>query len=370
MNLIYTTCFLDISGVTKINYDILCRIKSSCNIHICVTERDDHLASSWDSRFVEMFGGCLKLWKMDSSIRYRYFVDYVREHRIKMVFNTHSLWLYKHAARLKRDCQELKIVDALHVLEPCRLCGGAPDISANRFVHPYLDKTILISDDLRRYLIRNYKVDAAKYVIVKNGIETARFMGRKVRNRMLREELGVSEGCMLVGFIGRFTEQKRPLLFLDVICRILAQRDDVRFYMVGDGPMAPEIKRRIARLKIAASVTLLPPRDDIPDVLDSTDLLVLTSLYEGAPLTILEALACGVPVVASDVGAISEYTRGGCDLVATDPRRSEAERLAKAVLDRLAHKNPPLFDAAYYDMSRVAVEYLTVFNSVFTASGE
>jgi len=366
MNLIYATCFLDISGVTKINFDILRRIKSDCNIHVCVTERDDHLDSTWNLRFAETFGGCLKLWKLEASSRYRNFVDYVRDHRIELVFNVHSLWLYKNAARLKRDCPELKIVDALHVLEPCRLRGGAPDISANRFVHPYMDKTILISDDLRRYLIRNYKVDAAKYVIVKNGIETARFMERKVGNRILREELGVPEGCRLVGFIGRFTEQKRPLLFLEVICRILLQRDDVRFYMLGDGPLLPELKRRIASLKVTASVTLLPPRDDIPDVLDSTDLLVLTSLYEGAPLTILEALACGVPVVASDVGAIREYASAGCNLVAADPRRGEADRLVEAMLGCFAQKDAPKFDATYFDMSRVAAEYLEVFRSVFS----
>lgn len=364
MNLIYTTCFLDISGVSKINFDILSRIKSDCTIHICVTAPDDRLVSSWESRFNEMFGGCFKLWKLDKAIRYRSFVDYLKEHRINLVFNTHSLWLYKHAARLKRDCQGLKIVDALHVLEPCRLRGGSPDMSANRFVHPFLDKTILISNDLVQYLTRYYKVDTAKFVVIKNGIVTKRFTGRPVKSGALREELGVPQGHKLVGFIGRFTQQKRPLLFLEVVCKVLAQRDDVRFYMVGDGPLASQVERQIVRLKIVDSVRLLSPRDNIPDLLDSTDLLLLTSLYEGAPLTILEALACGVPVVSSDVGAIREYADVGCDLVATEPPRGEADRLAEAVLGRLTQKDRPQFDATYFDISRVAREYLAVFRGV------
>ena len=201
-----------------------------------------------------------------------------------------------------------------------------------------MDKTILISNDLRRYLTQNYRVDAGKFVIVRNGIETARFKGIGERGGVLREELGVPAGCKLVGFIGRFTEQKRPLLFLEVIRRVLEQRDDIRFYLVGEGPLAPKLERQIARLGIAGMVSLLPPRDDIPAVLDSTDLLVLTSLYEGAPLTVLEALASHVPVVASDVGAIREYASAGCDLVACKPHRDEAERLAGAVLERLAQR--------------------------------
>ncbi|HEX9079917.1 MAG TPA: glycosyltransferase, partial [Desulfuromonadaceae bacterium] len=88
---------------------------------------------------------------------------------------------------------------------------------------------------------------------------------------------------------------------------------------------------------------------------------------EGAPVIILEALASGVPVVASDVGAIREYASTGCDLVATEPRRSEAERLAGAVQSRLVRGGIPQFDAAYFNMSRVAAEYFAVFRSVCSA---
>lgn len=364
MNIIYTTCFLDISGVTKINFDILCRLKSDCRIHVCVTARDDHLVSTWDSLFVETFDNCFKLWQLDASARYQCFIDYVRVHQIDLVFATHSLWLYEHAACLKRDCPGLKIVDALHVLEPCRLRGGSPDISANRFVHPFLDKTILISGDLLQYLIRNYAVDSAKFVIVRNGIEISKFKRAEIKNLALREELGTPENCKLVGFIGRFTEQKRPLLFLKVVKLVLEQRDDVRFYLIGDGPLASKLVRRTVRLGITDNVTFLSPRHDIPVVFDSTDLLVLTSLYEGAPLTILEALASGVPVVASDVGAIREYASVGCDLVATAPRRNEPERFAESVLGLLAQECSPQLDSAYFDIYRVAAEYLEVFHTV------
>lgn len=365
MNLIYTTCFLDISGVTKINFDILSKIKSNSKIHVCVTARDDHLVSTWDIQFLKTFDCCFKLWQLNASDRYRYFVDYVKRHRIDLVFNTHSLWLYEHAACLKRDCPGLKIVDSLHVLEPCRLRGGFPDISANRFIHPYMDKTILISEDLRHYLIMNYTVDPAKLVIVKNGINTSNFMKKGgEKNLTLREELCVPGHCKLVGFIGRFTEQKRPFLFLEVARYVLKRRSDTRFYLVGDGPLASELERRVTRLGVGDSIALLPPRNDIPGVLNSTDLLVLTSLYEGAPLTVMEALASGVPVVASDVGAIREYVRLGCDLIATAPWGTEVVNFGDAVLGRLAQGSPPQFDSAYFDISRVVKEYLEVFCAV------
>ena len=119
MNLLYTTCCLDISGVTKINFDILSRIKSDCRIHVCVTARDDHFANTWDSRFAETFDDCFKLWKLDVSARYPYFVDYVRQHRIDLVLNTHSLWLYEHASATQtrlpgaQDCGHSARIGAL-----------------------------------------------------------------------------------------------------------------------------------------------------------------------------------------------------------------------------------------------------------------
>ena len=327
LKLLYATCFLDVSGVTQINFEILAALADRWEIHPCVTERDHQLPANCDERFATRFREPLKLWRIPPSDRYATFLHYLKRHEIDLIYVTHSLWLYQHAARLKCDLPSLRIVDSLHVLEPYCFRGGYPDISGNRFVHRYIDRSILISQHLRQYLLRNYPVDPRKLVVIHNGIDEGRFKSNDAERKRIRNELGAAAGDKLVGFIGRLTLQKRPLLVVDT-ARWLCRRDPgLSVYLVGDGPLRPKVQERIARYGLSERIHLLGTRDDVPALLAASDLLLLPSAYEGAPLTILEALAVGVPVVASDVGAVREYVDERCCLVPLG-RGGSAEREA------------------------------------------
>jgi glycosyltransferase involved in cell wall biosynthesis len=363
MNILYTTCFLDVSGVTKINLDILKGISGEFTIHVCETESDERIASSWVSHFAKEFGEPFNLWEIPAASRYTSFVEQLKRNRIDIVYITHSLWVYEHAARLKRDMPEIRIVDSLHVLEPYCFRGGYPDISANTFVHPYIDRSIVISDHLLSYIKGNYAVDSGKYVVIRNGIDTTLFKRDKSVEGVFRREIGIPLDIPLIGFIGRFAEQKRPMLFLEVAKVVLSRVDTAYFYMLGSGELVEKAKRVAARLGIADRVIFLPPRDDIHIVLNSTDLLLVTSSYEGAPLTILEALATGVPVVSSDVGAIGEYIGTDC-LIALSGRKREADLFAKAIVSQLKCSNPPEFDRERYSISTLVDQYKSVFQNV------
>jgi glycosyltransferase involved in cell wall biosynthesis len=139
--------------------------------------------------------------------------------------------------------------------------------------------------------------------------------------------------------------------------------------MVGEGKLASHVAEYAKRLGLADKVAILKPREDIPHILESTDVFVLTSSYEGAPLTILEALASGVPVVSSEVGAIREYVGNGCALIPSSSRAVEVERFAGAVIEILRESARPQFDADYFDMSRVVKEYYNVFLDVCSTDG-
>lgn len=354
MNILYTTCFLDVSGVTRINLDILIGISDRYRVHVCETVSDEKISSKLERQFNERFGAPLQLWRITASEQYERFVQYLRDNDIALVYNTHSLWVYEHAARLKRDLPRLGIVDSLHVLEPYCFRGGYPDISANRFVHPYIDKSIVISDHLLSYIRGNYAVDPGKFVVIKNGVDIERFRRNPSLRDVFRREIGVPEDVPLIGFIGRFSWQKRPDLFLDVARQLTEGACLPFFYMIGNGDLLEKSKRHAVRLGIADRVRFVTSRDDIHIVLNSTDLLLMTSSYEGAPLTILEALASGVPVVSSDVGAIREYIGDECLVT---PGRGEGVRLAKAALKRLQTRDTAPFDRDIFSTKRVIAEY-------------
>ena len=358
LKLLYATCFLDVSGVTKINFDILSGISDDWDIHICTTQCSDPLAPNWDSRFVEKFGETLQLWRLPRRERYRYFVSYIQRHRIDLVYVTHSLWLYEHTARLKSDLPSVRIVDSLHVLEPYCFRGGYPDISANRFVHPYLDRSILISRDLFGYLTRNYPVDREKLVVIHNGIDTCRFEPSAGSGDGIRAELGLGSSQKLLGFIGRFSLQKRPLFFLEIARALCRCRPEISVYLVGGGPLEGKIRQRIVRYGLASRIHLLGKRDDIPLLLNATDLLLLPSAYEGAPLTMLEAFAVGVPVVASDVGAVKEYVSDQCRLVPLGRGGTkEREAFVGAALDLFSHGKSTGYLAPEHRLDEVISRY-------------
>lgn len=125
----------------------------------------------------------------------------------------------------------------------------------------------------------------------------------------VRAALGVPLDATVVGFFASFTEQKQPDLFLDAAAALIAEGRPTIFIIGGDGPQALRVRARVAAL--GPQVRDIGHRRDLPDILASLDVFVLPSLWEGMPLTVLEAMRAGAAVVASDVDGTSEVVRDG-----------------------------------------------------------
>ena len=108
-----------------------------------------------------------------------------------------------------------------------------------------------------------------------------------------------------------FKDQKAPLDFVRVAKVVLDERRDARFCLVGDGLLRPQIETLIDELKISDKVVLLGWRRDIPEIMNSIDLLLLTSLWEGLPRVLPQAMASGIPVVATNVNGSPEAVKNG-----------------------------------------------------------
>ncbi len=367
---LYATCYLDVSGVTKINFDILKNLKQAgFDIHVCVTDDDSHLINNWDLFFHLYIKKPFKLRRSTGPL-FDVFCDYLDKNNISCIYNTHSLWLYEQSGMLKKRFPHLKIVDSLHVLEPYCFRGGYPDISANRHIHQNIDRSILISEDLKKHIINNYDVDLAKLCVVRNGIDTDKFRQQECYKDKFKQELGLNRDDKLIGFVGRLTHQKRPLLFLETALSIAKSEKNSYFYMIGDGELCSSVTAFIAGNKLQRRVFHFGQRNDIDFVFNSTDILMQPSAYEGAPLTILEALATGVTVVSSDVGAIREYV-GQCSVLV--PRTSEAiesELFFAEVLAKLDSPADPEHGCRYvrenYDLKITSQQYQQILLDVLS----
>ena len=360
MRLLYLTCHLDLSGVTRLNLDVLKRLGNGTAVFVATTEQEPSSGSLWDS-----FMWCplppLQLGAYPAGDRLRVLVEFLQANAIDLIFITHSHWGYEQCAKIKHLMPDIRIVDALHVLEPFFLRGGFPDISAHRLVHRHLDATICISHDLKDYILRNYTVNAERIHVIKNGVDLSRFSRRHALDNAWKRQLGLPAEARLVGYIGRFTSQKRPELFVYIAREMLKRNPSLHFYMIGSGPLAGDIARIAASKLFSGCLHCFDRMDDIPLVLHSTDLLLVPSAYEGAPLTIIEALSVGVPVVASDVGAIREYVGDYCQVIPVG--RSESDRLLEGACAALSGDSPVKV-AGRFDIADTATAYRHVFAGV------
>lgn len=332
LKIAYTTCFLDVSGVTKINHDILLRLKQKGHeIHVISSEG----VSNWDYMFELYINKPMYLDFISRKKRLEIFTRYLADNNIDLIYNTHSYWVYENLQYIKTMLPGIKTVDSLHVLEPYHFRGGYPDISANQYVHPLMDKSILISQHLKSYMTENYDVKAEKLRVIRNGIDTRRFKKNEESEDNFKKELGLEHDNHLIGFIGRLSDQKRPLMFLKIAKKIANADDNIFFYMIGSGNLDGKVRNYIKKEGLTSRVFLYDQRSDIENVLNSTETLLVPSSYEGAPLTILEAISTETHVIASNVGAIKEYVGGICELV----DRSDEETEINTFVDKSLEQN-------------------------------
>ena len=140
-----------------------------------------------------------------------------------------------------------------------------------------------------------------------------------------------------IGTLARLARIKAPLHFLDVAQRVVAARPSARFVWVGDGELRERFLSEIARRRLSESVRWVGWQSDVRPWHLALDVEVLLSDQEGLPLSLVEARALGVPIVATDVGGVAELLRGGEDRIVAARDAAGASRAIVALLDRLAH---------------------------------
>jgi glycosyltransferase involved in cell wall biosynthesis len=156
-------------------------------------------------------------------------------------------------------------------------------------------------------------VRADSIVLIPNGVPVEEFRRRATADRCARGALGIPPEAKAIMHVARFATPKNQAATLNVVARLRRELGDVRVVFVGDGDTEADVKLRAAELG-ADWATFLGSRDDVPALLRAADLAVLPSTAEGLPMSLLESIAVGTPVVATDVGDVRwllDTTGGG-----------------------------------------------------------
>lgn len=176
----------------------------------------------------------------------------------------------------------------------------------NRLLTGITDGFIAVARQHAEFLVEFEKFPQHKVFMIPNGIDTQRFVFDPQGRQRIRQELGIDQASAVVGIVAALRPEKNHELFLKVAREIRQRIPGANFVIVGDGPQRATLQSLTASLGLTAAVHFLGSRSDVPAVLSALDLFVLTSHNEASPVSILEAMACSRPVVAPNVGSISE----------------------------------------------------------------
>jgi glycosyltransferase involved in cell wall biosynthesis len=201
----------------------------------------------------------------------------------------------------------------------------------------HVDRFLVLSEPHREAIIADYNTEPSKVVKIYNGIELDKYDAKLSNGLTVRRELGIAPGSSIVGFIGRLIYQKGLPFFLQAASKVITTFPDVMFLIVGDGPLKAELEKLSNGLNIRQNCIFTGFRQDIPDILSAVDMLVMSSLYEGMPMVILEAMAASKPVIATNVGGIPELVKNGETGVLVPPE--DVDVLAESIIDLLKNKD-------------------------------
>lgn len=243
-----------------------------------------------------------------------------------------------------------------------------------RAIQPLVGHYIAVSRDLAGWLQETIGVPGRKVTQIYNGVDSVKFHPRSGARVLIAPPGFMVDGAIVIGSVGRLAQVKDFPTLIRAFDRLRALwpegSDRLRLLIVGDGPTRAECENLIAELGLGGQIWLAGDRSDVPELMRFMDLFVLPSLGEGISNTILEAMACGLPVIATDVGGNPELVAPGKTGTLTPV--ADHEKMAQALLMYL--QNPARIAQegqaarveieARFSMAAMVAGYLRVYDGL------
>ena len=173
----------------------------------------------------------------------------------------------------------------------------------------WLKRVVVVSKDVESS-VRKYKSSLRPQLqVILNGVDTDHFAPGIVLQKNIRDELNISRDAQVIGTVAVFRFQKRLEVWMEVAASISLEFPNVHFVIVGDGPLKSSLLEKRANLKMEGKIHFAGLQTDIRPYLAAFDLYMMSSIFEGLPIALLEAMAFGCPVITTDAGGIKEVVQ-------------------------------------------------------------
>ena len=262
--------------------------------------------NSWRQEFEEQ----AIVYDLTTFLDKKYWIAFINhiiaQYNINIIFNTNSFVGYSMIPYLKAKYPEIPIMDYVHMEEWYNRAGGySRDSSA---VASCIDKTLVCNKNSEKVLVDYFKRKPEEVETVYIGVDEKKFDPTKYDKEKILKEFKIERAndTFIISYICRISEQKRPMLLMEVLKKLKEKRNDFICILAGDGPMLDKVKEKIKKYNLQNNVKLLGNVKETEKVYKISDLTINCSIKEGLALTSYESLSMGVPVVTANVGGQAE----------------------------------------------------------------
>jgi len=247
-----------------------------------------------------------------------------------------------------------------------------------RKTDPFGTITVCVSHSVLQFQSKRTHIPRERFTVIPDGVDTARFAGPSRPPAEVRAELGIAADSKVIGSVGRLVAQKGYRYLVRAFARVVDELGDVELVIAGEGPEMSMLQRLARQSGCARRVHLLGRRTDVVDLLHAFDVFAMPSIYEGFGLVLVEAMAAGVPVVASAVDSLPEVlgeNGPGLPLGRTVPP-ADPSQLADALIDVVENPDSAQVQRAlahareHYDVSTMVAGYAGLYDSLCGDAGE
>lgn len=235
-----------------------------------------------------------------------------------------------------------------------------------RRVSDRINGFIAVSDEVEEAIRQTIRVDQHRITTIRNGVDVRRYQ-RNVDRMAIRASLGLEEEDQVMILVGTLKEQKGHTYLIQAAAPIIAQNNNLHILFPGDGPRRASLQQQVQQLGLEKHIHFLGSRKDIPDLLAASDYFVLPSLWEGLPMALIEAMAGGLPVIATCVSGSQQVVVPGETGLLVPP--GDVDQLRQAMAEMITHperakkmgKAGSVRAEAFYGAGKQANEHLALY---------
>ena len=298
------------------------------------------------------------------------FVLFVRKNRIEIV-HSHLMIGSMFASPLARLARIPGVVETFHLREVWRESKRFKrSFWFDHHLARFVDRYIAVSDATAQHLLLTKRIERTKVRTILNGRDLDRFHPPSVEEaEVARRELGIKGGLMVL-LLGRLEEQKGHAFAIEALRQIHERSPNIFLFFAGEGQLESKLKEQCKNANLLNVIYFLGRRNDPERLLEAADLVLLPSTFEGLPLSIVEAMACAVPVIASDIDGTREiviHEQTGL-LVPPEDASSIAASIIRLANDRSLRRrlgeNGRQFVEQHFDVKRQVAQTANLYDEL------